>query len=208
MVEPVQSPPNLDISGPTVDDDIRRLIGRHGAERIQGAIKRLTARKRGRPPEGDWSELGDILHEDARLWLEGGDPFKARSNRSIAGRFAEKHSGHSYDATRDRIMRKLRERRRYYTLVEAERLSETEYPYAENLRAIAGLRETGARRDLWERLARFREGSLADYISKFGEPPASMTMQELVAKAAKPITPAPLPGSGNVLQILLGTRPV
>jgi hypothetical protein len=198
--------PDLDISGPTVDDDIRRLIGRYGAEKIQEAVKRQTARKRGRPPEGDWSELGDILREDARLWLEGVDPFKGRSNRSIARGFAEKHTGHSREATRDRVMRKLRERRRYYTLVEAERLSETEYPCAENLRAIAALRETGTRRDLWERLLRFREGSLADYRSKFGEPPASMTMQELQAEAAKPITPTPHAGPGNVLQILLGTQ--
>jgi hypothetical protein len=198
---------SFDIAGPNVDDDIRRLVWRYGAKKVQEAIKRQSAPKRGRRPEGDWSELDGILREDARLWLQGGNPLKERSNRSIARDFAKKTAGHSSDATRDRIMRKLRERRRYYTLVEAERLSETEFPYAENLRTIAALRETGTRRDLWERLLRFREGSLADYRSKFGEPPVSMTMQELVTEAAKPITPAPHPGPGNVLQILSGPQP-
>lgn len=199
--------PNFDIVGPNVDDDIRRLVRRYGAKKVKEAIKRQTAPRRGRRPEGDWCELDDILREDARLWLEGSDPFKARSNSSIATKFAKKHAGHSRSATRDRIMRKLRERRRYYTLIEAERLSETQYPFAENLRAIAALGEIGTRRDLWKRLLRFRKGSLADYRSKFGEPPVSMTMQELVAEAAKPITPTPHPGPGNVLQILSGPPP-
>ncbi|WP_145960989.1 hypothetical protein [Sphingosinithalassobacter portus] len=196
--------PDLEISGPAVDDDIRRLIQRYGVDKVQEAIKQQTARRRGPIPIADWPELTSILREDARLWLEGGDPFTARSNRSIALVFAEKHPGHSFASTRDRLMRKLRERRRYYTLVEAERLSEEKYPYTENLRAIRALLETGTLHDSWDRLLRLREGSLADYKAKFGEPPASMTMQELVAEAGKPITPAP---ASNVLQTLTGSSP-
>lgn len=197
----------FDIVGPQVEDDVRRLIRRYGVEEVRQAVRIETAKKRGRKTVSDWSELLGILREDARIWLDGGDPFTARSNRSIARDFANKRPGHSRDATRDRIMRKLRERRRYFTLVEAERLSETDYPYAKNLRTIAALRETGMRRDIWEHLLRIREGSLADYRAKFGEPPASMTMHELVAEAAKLIVPAPRTGSGNVLQNLSETQP-
>lgn len=193
--------PRFDIVGPTVDDDIRRLVWRYGAETVRATIKRQTARPRGRISENDWPELHRVLREDARVWLERGDPFKARSNRSIARDFAKKHPGHSCDATRDRIMRKLRERRRYYTLVEAEWISQTRYPFSENLRAIKELLEIGIRRELWQQLLWHNEGSLADYESKFGEPAASMTMQEVLTAAAQPIATT-AKGSRNVLQML------
>lgn len=176
---------------------MRRLIGRYSAGEVKEAIKRQTARSRGPIPIADWPELTDILQQDARRWLEGGAPIAARSNRSIALDFAKKRPGHSFASTRDRLMKKLRERRRYYTLVEAEWLSQNKYPYTENLRAIKALIEAGILRDTWGRLLLLREGSLADYRAKFGEPDASMTMHELALTAAKPIKPLP---ASNVLQ--------
>ena len=99
-------------------------------------------------------------------------------------------------------MRKLRTSRRYYTLVEAERLSEVEYPYAVNLRTVAELQQIGVLRQAWDHLSMIRQGYVADYISKFGEPPAGMTMKELTAKAAEPIPTEPQTSSANVLQKL------
>jgi hypothetical protein len=200
------SPPYLQLSGPTVDDDIRRLIRRYGAATVKEAVKRHTARRRGRRPIGIWLELSDVLREDAVFWLDGGDPLKTRSNHSIAKKFVAAVPDHQKPATRRRTMRKLSERRLYYTLVEAEHLSETQYPFEANLRAIRGLLEIGLYRDLWERKLRLAEAAIADYRCKFGDPPASMTMQELLAESAKPVIPTHNPGTNNVLQILLGTR--
>ncbi len=194
--------PDLDISGPSVDDDIRRLIRRYGAENVREAIKRQTAGKRGRIPNADWSELGDVLREDARRWLDGGTAVATRSNRSIAQEFAAKHREQSAEATYRRIMGKLSKRRRYYTLVEAVWLSQDQFPHMEHLRAVRELVAIGIRRDLWHGFLRFHEAALADYKTKFRDPPADMTMQELLAEAAKPITPTSHPHTGNVLQVL------
>lgn len=196
---------DFDISGPVVDDDIRRLIGRYGAENVKGAIKRQTAGKRGPIPKVDWSGLRNVLREDASRWLAGEDPFCARSNRSIARRFAEDHPGQSPEATYRRIMGKLSKGRRYYTLVEAEWLSQREYAYTENFRAIRGLIAFGVRRRMWEEFLSLREASLSDYKTKFGEPPASITMQDLQTESAKTISPTPRTSPGNVMQILLRT---
>ena len=198
--------PYLEISGPSIDDDIRRLIGRYGADKIREAIKRQTAGKRGRIPSGDWTQLRDVLREDARQWLEGENPFETRSNRSIAREFAEKRPGQSEKSTYRRLMGKLSKRRRYYTLVEAAWLSRDEYPHAENLRVVSELVAIGILRDQWQAFKRLHEASLADYGTKFGKPPASMTMQEILTEAARPITPSSHPSPGNVLQVLLGVR--
>jgi len=84
----------LDLVGPTVDEDIRRAIARYGKDAVQKAIKRRPGAKPGRPSENDWAELDEDLKQDARLWLDGHDPFAERSSYSIAKRFAKKHPGH------------------------------------------------------------------------------------------------------------------
>lgn len=195
--------PEFEISGPSVDDDIRRLIRRHGAENVREAIKRQTAGRRGPNPRRDWPEVRDVLREDARSWLDGRNPFATRSNRSIAREFVAKNRGQSEDATYRRLMRKLSEHRRYYTLIEAASLSEDHYPHAENLRAVRELVAIGVRRDLWLRLLTLSEAALADYKTKFRDPPASMTMHDILAKAARPIEATRKPQPGNVLQVLL-----
>ena len=40
--------PKFDLVGPTVDDDIRRIIARYGTEAVKQAVKRVTKPKRGR----------------------------------------------------------------------------------------------------------------------------------------------------------------
>lgn len=198
--------PEFDISGPSVDDDIRRLIGRYGAEHVQAALKRGTARKLGRRPSGDWLKLGEVLREDARCWLDGGNPFDTRSNYSIAQEFAVKSGEQSEEAAYRRLMGKLSKRRRYYTLVEAAWLSQDQYPYADNLRTIRELVAMPTLGDLWRGFLRLHEGAVADYRTKFGEPAAEMTIRDILAEAARPIIPTSHVGPGNVLQILAGSR--
>lgn len=198
---------DLEISGPNLDDDIRRLIRRYGKEQVREAVKRQSAMPRGPRLKGDWLQLRDVLRADANLWLEGGDPFKARSNYSIAKNYAEAVPDHQKPSTIRRILRKLRERRCYYTLADAEWLSQSRFPYTENLRAVRALQEIGLHRHLWDRLLCLLESSVADYRSKFGDPPAEMTLQALLKESAKPIIPKKQEGLGNVFQILMGNRP-
>jgi len=172
---------------------------------VRLAVKSQTAVKRGRVPVSDWPQLLDILREDARSWLDGRNPFKARSNRSIALSIAANVPTHNHAAIYGRMMRKLRERRYYYTLVDAEHFSYSGYPYADNLRAIAALRGYAMMGDQWNFLLVLRESSLADYRRKFGEPPEAMTMQDLVIEASKPIVGISATPSGNVFQILIGS---
>jgi hypothetical protein len=83
--------PKWDLVGPTVDDDIRRIIQRYGAEAAVEAIERQTRRKPGMPTKGDWKVLHKIVQEDARLWLAGGNPFMRGADHSVATWFAEAH---------------------------------------------------------------------------------------------------------------------
>ena len=131
--------PKFDLVGPTVDDDIRRIVTRYGAEAVKEAVKRETKAKRGRKPERDWPELREVIEADARDWLAGGDPFSSRSNYSIAKDFADRSPGHSHPATMKRIERKLVKSRVWMTLVVAKNISREGYPYAEHIRALDAL---------------------------------------------------------------------
>lgn len=201
-----QPPPKLDIVGPTVDDDIRRLIRRYSVGAVQIALKNQSARKTGRPPEKDWLLLQDIIQEDAREWLAGGDPFIKRSNASIARHFTDKHAGQSRESTIVRIKLKLSRSRRYVTLCEAERLAREAFPYDQYLRVLNALIDTRKHTRLWKEQGFQTLASVAEYTAKFGEPCPDMTITELEAEAAKPFTPTPAPENRNILQILTGIR--
>lgn len=192
----------LDFVGPTVDDDMRRLIRRYGVEAAQVALKSQSAGKPGRPHEKDWLLLADIIREDVRDWLAGGDPFQTRRSAAIARDFADEHPGQSRDSTISRIKLKLSRSRRYVTFCEAERLARTEYPYGQYLRALNALIDTGKSTRLWAEQNSCTLASIAEYTAKFGEPTPDMTIQQLEAEAAKPFTPTPAPENHNILQIL------
>ena len=174
-----------DLVGPTVDDDIRRIVSRYGAAVVREAIKRHTKAKPGRPAEPDWPELRDVIEADARDWLQGGDPFSSRSNYSIAKNFADKNfgRGQSYSADMKRIERKLVKRRRLTTLLVAENLSRDGYPHAAHIRTLEALR-TIATHPVWASTLDRAKMYVADYEAKWGEPPAPhLSMKEVEEKA-------------------------
>lgn len=183
---------------------MRRLIRRYGAEAAQIALKSQTAGRSGRPHEKDWLLLADIIREDARDWLAGGDPFKTRRSAAIARNFADEHPGQSRASTISRIKQKLSRSRRYVTFCEAERLARAEYPYGQYLRALNALIDTGKFAPLWAEQSYCTLACIAEYTAKFGEPSPAMTIQQLEADAAKPFTPTPTPKNRNILQILIG----
>lgn len=171
--------PKFDLVGPTVDDDIRRIIARYGTEAVKQAVKRVTKPKRGRKPEKDWPELREVVESDARDWLAGGDPFSSRSNYSIAKDFADKNPGHSHPATMKRIERKLVQKRVWMTLVTAENFSREGYPYAVHIRALEALTEADSH-PVWTSIRDRAKSNVADYEAKKGEaPPAHMSMKEV-----------------------------
>lgn len=181
---------------------MRRIIRRYGVNAALIALKRQCVGKPGRPPEKDWLLLQDIISEDARVWLTGGDPFKRRSSAGIARDFADQHPGHSRESTVARIKLKLSRRRRYVTLCEAECLARTEFPYGQYLRVLDALIKTKKSSRLWEGLRFQSLASIVEYTAKFGEPSLGMSMNELEVEAAKPLTPTPAPENRNILQIL------
>lgn len=173
------APPKFDLVGPTVDDDIHRIIMRYGAEAVKEAVKRQTKPKRGRKPEKDLPELAEVFEADARDWLNGGDPFASRSIYSIAKGFADRNPGHSHPATMKRIERKLVKRRVLITLATAEGRSRDGYPYATHIRALEALCNADSH-PVWSSIRDRAKSSVADYEAKVGEaPPPHLSMKEV-----------------------------
>jgi hypothetical protein len=193
----------FDLVGPTVDDDIRRAISRYGVQAVKDAVKRQTKAKRGRKAEKDWPEIDKVLKEDARKWLDGGDPFADRSNYSIAQAYANQNPGHSHAATHRRIMNKLAEKREIFTLINAYVISQNEYPYSAHLRTLRALIAFDGTGSHWEKSLELAEGSIADYTAKHGPPSDILTMKEVEHGAKNSLTDMLLKGSSKP-QGLLG----
>jgi hypothetical protein len=180
----------FDLVGPTVDDDVRRVIARYGAEAVKHAVREVTRPKRGRRAERDWPELQEIIEADARDWLDGGDPLATRSNYSIAKSYAERNPGHSSISTHKRIERKLAKRpfdRRWFMLHSAEDQSR-HGPYLLHLRALEALaeltEESGG--SAWNATALTTANSIiAEYEAKLGEPPPPELSLKDVEEAAQ-----------------------
>jgi len=176
-----------DLVGPTVDDDVRRIIARWGANAVKEAVKVQTKPKRGRKPEKDWPLLWPYIQRDAREWLQGGDPFSQWSDYSIAKDYADKHPGHSHPATMKRVTGRLKASRKGFAMIEAERMSREGYPFAAHLRALEEMTKLD-RHQVWaEQYARARQ-VIADYHAKYGAmPPDNLSMFEVEFEARKPV---------------------
>ncbi|MDC8753320.1 hypothetical protein OIK40_01535 [Erythrobacter sp. sf7] len=159
-----------DLVGPTVDDDVRRIIARWGAEAVKESVKVQTKPKRGRKPEKDWPLLWPYIERDAREWLDGGDPYERWTDYSIAKDYADKHPGQSHPAVMKRITKRLKAKRKIFALIEAERISTTDYPYTAHLRALAELTRA-ERHPVWASMYARAKKQIDDYTAKYGAPP-------------------------------------
>jgi hypothetical protein len=181
--------PKMDLVGPTVDDDIQRAIYRYGSEAVQSATKRLTAKKRGRPKINDFRELAPIIEEEANIWLQGDDPFSARSNYAIAKEYADQNPGHNHAATMQRLEKKLgrkRHGRKWYVLATALNRAEADYPYAQYIRCLEALSSLDSS-EIWSWLIERAQAIVRDYTDKFGEPAHDLTFEQIKEEAKKPI---------------------
>jgi hypothetical protein len=204
--------PKYDLIGPTVDDDIRRAISRYGADAIKNSVKRLTKAKPGRKPERDWPEITDILVEDARKLLSGGNPFSERTNYAIARDHARKGPAHYVASTHRRMMKKLAEKRVKFTYLHAEIIAEEEFGVVDYAIFLKRMMEVVPE---WERYCREKLGdvvrAISEYASKFDENPKDLTLAEVEAKAKQPILGAALsdptlPALGSLFGLSGGTR--
>ena len=197
----------LGLVGPTVEDDISRAIARYGANAVKAAVKDATKRKVGRKPDMDWKKVRHIIETDAKLWLEGGDPFADRKNYSIAKYYADNYAGHSHPATMKMVQRALKKNRMWITLANAERHPRDGYPFTANLRAAEALR------DCWpggEGRSYFLDRALG-LIAKFElahghPPPDEMSINEVEVKSKEATKPQRKPVAGLLSQYL-DTKP-
>lgn len=187
----------------SLDDEIRSLMWRHGADEVRAATRRVTAKKRGRKPEHDWLQLHTYIEQDAADWLDGKDPIAARTNYAIARAISETHPGHSAPSTHRRLMRKLSKSRLPFILYEAMRLAEQTRPYADLLRVLNALIELdGIPRKIGLTSIDHRMGQLKRYEETFGQPADEMTFAAIQLELDKPIAfPKPVTLSG-----FLGSR--
>lgn len=139
-----------------------------------------------RPKLRDIPMLRAVFEEDARLWLNGGDPFVIRTNYAIAKAYADANPGQSHESTKKRIEGKLRREREVLTLATAEGISRKEYGYAVNIRACQALVDLQPDSEAWKVMLTCAIESVAKYQALNGnEPPAEATMSE-VEEMAKP----------------------
>jgi len=177
----------FDLVGPGVDDDVRRTISRYGADAVREAVKRRTKKAPGRKLDDDHLSLRPILDEDATVWLDGGDPFAARTNYAIAKEYCAKIPGISADSNFDRLKRKLAKNRRFWVFERAFALSRQGHPYTQHLRAIEALIECSSQ-TFWANFLESGKALLADYQAKVGQaPPDEMDMSEVEYVATHPI---------------------
>lgn len=209
MPDPI---PQFDIVGPTVADDIRRLIQRYGAEAVKIEIRRQTALKPGmKPKDRDWRFLEPLFESDARHWLNGGNPDEWENNNSVANTFEKDFPDKTVQpgSVYKRIYNKLRKLRRYYTFLEAFWMTEASHPYQKRLEALRELSSASKIESVWRAALYNAESTVRDYRIKLGcAPPDNMTFREVENAAAEAVIEAPDKRSGNVLQMLVGYRKV
>ncbi|TVV76027.1 hypothetical protein [Sphingomonas solaris] len=176
--------------GATVDDDVRRVVARHGADAVKAAVKRLSKQRPGRKATSDWPGLIDVLEADARRLLEGGDPFTERSNYSISQAFAAAHPGHSSVSTQRRLMNKLAKKRAIYTHILAIFTGWYECSSAIYIKTLLALIEIDDN-EMWVDRHDAACRQLGEYIVIFGEPPESMSMREIIGRATGTMPKSP-----------------
>jgi hypothetical protein len=161
--------------------EVYRLIRHFGAEAVRDEVAKATKKKRSRKPEKDWPLLEENRRLDANDWLEGRDPFNARSNYAVAKRFSEQHPGQSAISTMERIERKLKARRYPLMLSKGCQIAKAEYPFAVYLRVLETSQREKTNRETWAAIYKSDCQRIEEYRSLIGEPPSEMSFDALEA---------------------------
>jgi hypothetical protein len=175
-------------ANPSLDDEMARLVLRHGKKAVKAAAAKHTKMKRGRKRLNDWDLLAPYIAADAQKLLAGDDdPFADPSEYAIAKDVASTITKtlRDYTAAHRRLSGKLAAERKTRALAHAVLVGEATAPYLRTLelcdalevvlpveqRSWWSLRASGHRRDLDAYLYRFK-----------AEPDPAETMEGIRAK--------------------------
>lgn len=165
-------------NGQPLDELIADLVNWYGPDAVRDAVARIAKKTRGRKMETDWDEISFTLEQDAHDWLSGKDPFKIRTNYSIAKAAADANPGHSYPSTLRRLMGELAKRREHLVYLCAWSISQQHFPFDSFFRTINALNESDpSRGGYFKKSVQEKLGALAAYREQFGEPDQQMTFQ-------------------------------
>lgn len=176
----------LNASSPTLDQEVQRLCLRYGKKEVAAALKKVRSSRVGRPPEPDNPALWDIAQADARDWLDGHDPFKLRTNYSIAIAEADRNPGHNRDATKRRFERKLGKKRRFWMYLAAEQITRTEYSAIKRVEALRTAADDSSFPPFndWADEVQIK---IDDFEQRFPNEIGSKTVQEIEAALRPPV---------------------
>lgn len=164
----------------TLDDELKRLIGLHGADTVREAIHRLTKKKVGRKQERDLFDLGDWFEQDAVDWLNGRNPLVLRANYAMAKHVADREKPHNRAATHRRIMRKLSAKRKSIMHILAWQRAHELRPFPDYFRAGEALVALDPK---WEETVQWSadnvRGKIERYKSKYGEIDLTLTIPQI-----------------------------
>jgi hypothetical protein len=164
----------------TVNDVVIELVHWFGAEAVQQALKRNAKKRKGRQSLMDAESIAYLAERDALEWLDGFDPFKSRTNYSIAKLMASKNPGQSLESTRRRIMRELAQNRKSWAFGLAMGFSLENHPYTKLLSIENAIAELDERSKLFVMgFIKEQRTKLNNYCEFFGAPDPSMTWDQI-----------------------------
>jgi len=175
LLAPLMPPPSLDA-------EIKRLIGLHGKEAFQDAAARVAkTRVRDKQLNADFRALRPYIEEEARLFLDGNT---RTAHPKIAASVADGNPGHSREADIRRILRRLASPEwKFRVMLMAYHLGETEYSIAAFIKVCRAAQNVPEMAKL-AKLSLENMRSDANRLShRIGEIPLTMTRTQLADEA-------------------------
>lgn len=175
-------------ANPSLDDEMARLVLRHGKKAVKAAAAKHTKMKPGRKRLNDWELLAPYIADDAEKLLAGhddpfDDPTEYRIAQKVAGEITK--TERDYTAAHRRLSGKLGAERKPRALAHAVLEGEATAPYRRTLELCDVLVRLLPieRRSGWSLQLRGYMRDLDAYLYRFkSEPDPAETMEGIRAK--------------------------
>ena len=155
---------------------IDALVALHGAAAVRAAIAKQAKLPLGRKKTPEPGLFYELPREDAKRWLDGGNPQKERTNHAIARERAAGAPEHQKYKIMQRVQRKLRKSRKLFMLLEAHVISATTDDWSWERHRAAAI-ELSLATDGKLGGAQSVDAPLADYSTAVGQPPTGSIRQ-------------------------------